>query len=85
MDNIQRKLLKAISEAQFAFYECSMFLDTHPDCSEALAQREKFRKRYETLINQYEREFGPITLSADFGNDGFNWVNDPWPWEKEAN
>jgi spore coat protein JB len=62
-----------------------MFLDTHPNDTEALAKREMYRKKLEMLIKEYENEYGPLTLSADFGNDGFDWVNDPWPWEKEAN
>ena len=85
MEMNQRNLLRTISEAQFAFLECGMFLDTHPDDKHALEKFEMYRLRMEELVKQYEKMYGPLTLSADFGNDGFAWGNGPWPWEKEAN
>lgn len=85
MDNTQKSLLRKISGVQFAFIECCMFLDTHPDDAEAQSKAEMYREKLKTMIKQYEDSYGPLTLSSDFGNDGFDWINDPWPWEKEAN
>ena len=42
-------------------------------------------KKLSELVAKYEEEFGPLTLTGDFGNDGYDWANSPWPWEREAN
>ena len=81
----QKQLLNSISAAQFALTELGLYLDTHPTDKKALEKFEAYRSKYLTLVKQYESQFGPITLIGDFGNDGFDWVENPWPWEKEAN
>lgn len=85
MDAAKKKLLHCISKAQFALIECSMFLDTHPHDKAALEKREFFMKNLKALMKEYEEKYGPLTLATDFGNESFDWIKDPWPWEKEAN
>jgi spore coat protein JB len=85
MEITEKALLKQISEMQFAFYECLLYLDTHPKDKDALKKFEHYRVKLSELMALYESRFGPITMTGDFGNDGFDWVSDPWPWEKEAN
>lgn len=81
----KRNLLECIRASHFAMLEAGLFLDTHPCDEKALEKFEVFRTRYKQFVKQYEEEYGPLTLTGDFGSDGFDWVNDPWPWEKEAN
>ncbi len=85
MDLSKKKLRDAVSAAQFALLECAMFLDTHTDDMAALEKFQMYRKRYLELVKQYEAQYGPLTIAADFGDMSFDWINDPWPWEKEAN
>ena len=82
---LKRDMIRKISEVQFAFFECALYLDTHPDDKNALEKYEMFRKNLTELTAEYEQNFGPLTLTGDFGNDGFDWTNSPWPWEREAN
>ena len=81
----KREQLKKISEVQFAFYECALYLDTHQNDTDGLKKYEMSRKKLSELVAKYEEEFGPLTLTGDFGNDGYDWANSPWPWEREAN
>ena len=81
----KQRLLDAVRAAQFAMLETGLFLDTHPCDKEALKKFENYRLRYKELVKEYEEEYGPLTLSSDFGSDGFDWIKAPWPWEKEAN
>lgn len=76
-----RDRLKAVS---FAVLETALYLDTHPDCAEALSHYDKLRCELEEVTEQYEKQYGPLTI---FDNDGgyWNWINSPWPWESEAN
>lgn len=85
MEVSKKKLLDCISATQFAAFELALYLDTHPHDKEALAKFETFRARLKAYIKQYEDEFGPLTIMSDFGNDGYDWIMNPWPWEKEAN
>ena len=81
----KQMLLDAVRAAHFAMLEAGLFLDTHPCDREALKKFEVYRLRYKELTKQYEDEYGPLTLCSDFGSDGFDWIKNPWPWEKEAN
>lgn len=77
-------LLRAIQMYDFYLYELNLYLDTHPNDRQALALFKKYtalkRSAYETYIEKY----GPITATQSSG-ETFNWVNDPWPWERSAN
>ena len=81
----KKALMKKISEMQFKALELGLYLDTHPKCEEGLRKFSEACAKYKELVKQYEKEFGPITLCGDFGNDGFDWTNNHWPWEREAN
>ena len=81
----RQQLLDSLRAAQFAMHEMVLYLDTHPNDTEALKKFDAYRLRYKELSKQYEREYGPLTAPGDFGANGFSWGNNPWPWEKEAN
>ena len=81
----RQQMLDSLRAAQFAIHEKVIYLDTHPNDTEALKKFDAYRLRYKELSKQYEREYGPLTATGDFGANGFSWVKNPWPWEKEAN
>ena len=81
----RQQLLDSLRAAQFAMHEMVLYLDTHPNDTEALKKFDAYRLRYKELSKQNEREYGPLTATGDFGANGFSWVKNPWPWEKEAN
>ena len=85
MEITNKKLLDCISAAQFAVAELNLYLDTHPFDKEALDKLTAAKSRLKSYVKQYEEEYGPLTVLGEFGNDGFTWINNPWPWEKEAN
>ena len=85
MDMDKQQLLDCVRAAQFAMHEMVLYLDTHPYDAEALKKFEVYRLRYKEFLKQYEKEYGPLSASGDFGSNGFDWVKNPWPWEKEAN
>ena len=85
MEMNKEQLKECIMQTHFALLELGLYLDTHTHDKEALAKFETVRARYNSYVKEYEKEYGPITLLGDFGNDGFDWIKNPWPWEKEAN
>ena len=78
MKNKKQKLLR-LSAVQFAAWELHMYLDTHPDDSQALLRYRERAAEYQKLLADYENEFGPLVMPAT-GNE---WLEGPWPWETE--
>ncbi|MCC8073477.1 MAG: spore coat protein CotJB [Clostridiales bacterium] len=76
------KLLKRVSSTQFAMYEVRLFLDTHPDDADAQALYDSYKKKFESLKEEYEKQFGPLTLN---GYNSDEWLKNPWPWDNSAN
>ncbi|MBO5006568.1 MAG: spore coat protein CotJB [Clostridia bacterium] len=79
------KLLKKIQEEDFALYETVLFLDAHPNDSAALAYYKQRKETLEKCKHEYQQKFGPLTIYGNEDCSHWNWVNKPWPWEKEAN
>ncbi|MGN0474759.1 MAG: spore coat protein CotJB [Acutalibacteraceae bacterium] len=76
----KRKLMARISACRFAQKELMLFLDTHPDCCEAMKALNMHRENAMKLKEEYESRFGPI--SNPKGNcKHWEWVDDPWPWD----
>ena len=68
----------------FALVEANLYLDTHPDCEEALEYYRKTKELYEKAAKDYRENVGPLFASDVAYNRRWNWVDSPWPWEKES-
>lgn len=78
-------LLRQLSAAQFAAWEMHIYLDTHPQDKQAFQAMQKYRREAEKLRRDFEEKYGPITPTDTIDDMTFTWINNPWPWEKEAN
>lgn len=79
------ELMQIIQKYDFALYDLMLYLDTHPNCREALGLYREYREKRAEIVREYVRRFGPIkALHADTENR-WNWGNGPYPWEREAN
>ena len=81
----QNELLKRLSSTHFAVVELQLFLDTHPYCSEAFEEFKKQNEEYNKLVKKYEMKYGEINPAPSFGQSSYQWIKNPWPWEREAN
>lgn len=78
-------LFNAIGAVSFAMDELRLYLDTHPDSTDALsAFSEKMQKRAE-LTDEYTEKYGPLDSYYFNVDNGYTWTNAPIPWDKEAN
>ena len=68
----------------FVLHELALYLDTHRDDKEAFDVFRTFQKMYTKGREKYEKECGPLTHMSAMEN-GFSWLNDPWPWEYAGN
>ena len=71
-----------IGQMAFASHEMNLYLDNYPNSKEAFSLFTKYRKMTNDLIKNYERRYGPITVSGEVSNNiPFNWESEKWPWE----
>ncbi len=85
MINEKQMMLKKIQAADFALDDINLFLDTHPTDKGALECFAKYQKIYQSLVKEYEEKFGALTSERVDTNKGWTWIDNPWPWEMEAN
>ena len=83
--NERQKLLKKVQMYSFAVTDAALFLDTHPDCAEALAFYNKYKKLCEEAKEQYEKAYGPLDIMSEQNDSRWAWVDGPFPWELSAN
>ena len=67
----------------FAINELGLYLDTHPDDSEALTLYTRYVQLFQEGRSRYESMYGPLQQTA-VTEAGYTWLNDPWPWEDDG-
>ncbi len=71
-------LLRKLSSAQFALWELHLYLNTHPDDSEALRMHDQYEVKCAKLRREYEDTYGPLSPTT---GEGALWLQPPWPWD----
>ncbi|MBQ7638611.1 MAG: spore coat protein CotJB [Clostridia bacterium] len=79
--NKREKLLKSVSQVQFALWELHLYLNTHPADMEAAALHSQYEQKLKKLCDEYEDKYGPLTPAA---GEGAEWLKNPWPWDIEG-
>lgn len=81
MDNgAKEALLHKIQELSFAKVETELYLDTHPDSTQALDYYKKILPALDEVMSEYQNKYGPIFAEGAMG-DRWNWVEGRWPWQ----
>lgn len=75
-------LLYKLQAADFAAYDLLLYLDTHPCCQGALALYREKVKEAKALRDEYEATYGPITATSSSKNTPWQWIQNPWVWER---
>lgn len=79
----REQAMRLVQMYDFALVDTGLFLDTHPNCKEALIFFDETRKKSEEARNYYEKNFGPLTCrNVDVTKD-YQWAMTKWPWELE--
>ncbi len=81
--NEQKNLLSRIATCDFVLTETALFLDTHPDCAEALAFYKKHLEMRKKAAEEYAEKFGMLRHEDYNGQNSWQWTEGPWPWEYE--
>ena len=70
----------------FSLVDTILYLDAYPDSPAALAHYHKLHEERERLLQSMAAEgCPPITAMDVHSQNGWSWVNGPWPWEADAN
>ena len=81
-NNKREELLYNILMHNFALTELNLYLDLNERDTSMLNLYNKYLDNKKQLVNEYEMNFGPLTLDGvNIGVNNFNWNNSPWPWE----
>lgn len=77
------QLLHQIGMVSFAAHDMLLYLDTHPEDTNALAYFQEQCSIRRQLLSDYASQFGPLTADYACQNPGsdWRWVMQPWPWE----
>jgi len=77
--------LGKLMAVDFAAHDLSLYLDTHPEDTEAFAVYKELLTLSEKESMAYSEANGPL-CKADLRNSNtYSWLKDPWPWEASAN
>ena len=78
-------LLREITIVDFMALDLHLFLNTNPNDSNALEMYNDCITRSNELHKEYEAEYGSLTAYRSYGQPGWTWIKEPWPWEEEFN
>ena len=77
--------LSELMALDFAVKELNLYLDTHPQDQEALSLYASYIKLAKEGREKYTAKYGPLDSAELVLEDGYTWLNDPWPWELGGN
>lgn len=82
MDRME--LMNQIYRLSFMVDDIKLYLDTHPDDTEALACFGEYSKLRNQSLKEYAKYYGPLTadLAMESCEEHWNWVSNPWPWQE---
>ena len=74
------ELMQRIHALSFAMTEAQLFLDTHPDCRDALTYFRDIREKLDVAMTEYQNKYGALFADMTVG-DKWSWIDGPWPWQ----
>ncbi len=79
----RERLLNELRSYKFAAYDLALFLNTHPTDKKALEMHKALCEKAQAAAEQFQKNFGPLTMSGVKNTECWDWISDPWPWEEQ--
>ena len=79
----KEKALLGVQQMGFMTDDLRLFLNTHPDCGEALCALKYYLAAERDLKAKYEAGYEPLTLEGVGAHNNYTWICGAWPWEME--
>lgn len=80
--NEKEKRLYDIQKLCFYCHDLNLYLDIDPNNKYYIELYKKYNEEEKKLELEYERLYGPINLSNVNDINKWQWINNPWPWNK---
>lgn len=64
----------------FVSHELQLYLDTHPDDTEAFQTLKEMLALTAEAKRRYVAKYGPLVPADLQESETFDWLADPWPW-----
>ncbi len=77
------ELLRKIQTYDFNMQEAALFLHTNPCNRRAMEYYNFYRCLSDRATREYERRFGPLTNRSNNYSCNWQYIYEPWPWERE--
>ena len=78
---MKENMMSPIYMHGFVCDDAALFLDTHPDCPQALDLFQENFARYENAVKHAAAAKNPLFRRDAASDCGWSWINEPWPWE----
>jgi len=80
--NEQEQLLLDLSEVSFAAHDLNLYLNVHPEDESMIALFNDYRRRTNTLTEEYENRYGPLRIGSNaLEQTPWMWATQSFPWE----
>ncbi|MEM5768098.1 MAG: spore coat protein CotJB [Bacillota bacterium] len=79
------QLLQKITALDFYIIDMHLYLNTHPDDSEALMLYNDCVMQVKELREEYTRSYGMLLANNSTSKQPWQWIDNPWPWQKAFN
>lgn len=73
--------LNQLRALDFVIHELGLYLDTHPNDSEAFALFQNYVALEKDARERYVAQYGPLTQNDAALDSSYTWGNGPWPWQ----
>lgn len=85
VNNEKDKLLYNIQMYTFALKDLVLYLDIFDDDKNILKLFNEWSSELEKLKKRYEKSYGPLCSFSSNDENKWEWINNPWPWDKGGN
>lgn len=83
--NERERALLNIQKLTFASLDIGLYLDIYPNDSNAIRVFKNYNKELEKEIKNFESIYGPLESKCDTEGNEYDWIKNPWPWNKGGN
>ena len=81
-----RSLMRQLQTIDFSIVDTVLYLDAYPHCKKAMDHYHSLIHERAELVRLLAEEcHTPITNCENASRDSWDWINNPWPWELDAN
>ncbi len=85
MKTSREALLKEITALDFYIIDLHLYLNTHPTDDEAIEIYNDCVLRVKELREEYNKLYGMLLANNSTSKQPWQWIENPWPWQKKYN